>query len=562
MKKSALLLIYMCVWGGQALAQNPKWFKKARKAQISIMTFDEKGTLLQSGNGFYVDEKGTALTNYDLFKNAAQAKVVDADGHESEVDLILGASSLYDVVKIRVKTNKKTSPLTLSGRMGVKNEHVYILPYPTKEKAVCLNDTLKEIQKFNSTYGYYTLSREANEKYESCPVMDEEGEVLGMIQLPAAGSKQSHFAISATYANSLQIHALSASDNDLKSIGIRKGLPAEENEAATFIYMAGAVSDSLTYNLYLNDYISQFPESANGYTQRADFYMAHGNYEAAEADFDTAMKTARQKDEVYYSFSKMLYELNLKKDYKVYKDWDMQKSLTLAQEAERINPLPLYTLQQGNSLYVLKDYEKAYEKYIALTRTNMRSADLFLYAAQCKSMLQADTLQVLALQDSAVACFTKPYIKAAAPALLARANTRLQLGMYREAVIDMNDYEHLMREEVNAYFYYLRQQAEMRCRMYQQALDDIGQAIKLDRNEPLYHAEKAIIHYHVGEYEQAIKAARNAIELKADFADCYRIIGICMLSTDQREEGLKNLRRAAELGDEAAQNILNQEAGK
>ena len=37
-----------------AQAQNPKWFKKARKAQISIITFDENGQHLKSGNGFFI----------------------------------------------------------------------------------------------------------------------------------------------------------------------------------------------------------------------------------------------------------------------------------------------------------------------------------------------------------------------------------------------------------------------------------------------------------------------------------------------------------------------------
>ena len=65
-----------------------------------------------------------------------------------------------------------------------------------------------------------------------------------------------------------------------------------------------------TYNQYLNDYAEQFPKSSEPYTQRADFYMAHGNYAAAEEDMNAAMDVAEKKDEVYYAFSKLLYELN------------------------------------------------------------------------------------------------------------------------------------------------------------------------------------------------------------------------------------------------------------
>ena len=89
-------------------AQNPKWFKKAQKAQISIITYDEGGNILSSGYGFYINESGTAIADYSLFENAHAAKVVNADGKEYDVETIEGASSLYDVVRFQVNTNKKS----------------------------------------------------------------------------------------------------------------------------------------------------------------------------------------------------------------------------------------------------------------------------------------------------------------------------------------------------------------------------------------------------------------------------------------------------------------------
>ena len=466
---------------------------------------------------------------------------------------------LYDLVKFRVKTDKDTPALTISDRMGVKHEHVYVLPYPTKENKMCVNDTLHDIQKFNEKYGYYTLGRPLDEKYLNSPVMDEEGEVLGMIQRKANASATTSYAVSVAYGNTLCTNGMSSADNDLNAIHIRKALPADEADIRTFLFMTAARSDSATYNQYLNDYAEQFPKSSEPYTQRADFYMAHGNYAAAEEDMNAAMDVAEKKDEVYYAFSKLLYELNLKPGYTVYKDWDMNKSLSLAGEAYKQNPLPLYTLQEGNTLYALKDYEKAFEKYLSLTGTNMRSANLFLYAAQCKRMAGADTLQILALQDSAVACFSKPYLKDAAPALLERSHTLLALGRYRDAILDLNEYEHLMGDELTAYFYYRREQAEMQCRMFQQAVDDIDRAIRMEPKEPLYHAERAVVYYRIGEFAEALSSAKKSAELNPEFGDAYRLMGICQLKLNQREEGLAHLKKAAELGDESAQAILQSE---
>ena len=559
MKKIIFILTCLSTLGSHLVAQNPKWFKKAAKAQISIVTMNEKGDMLQSGSGFFIGKDGTALADYQLFKQASKAKVVSGEGKEYEVEAIIGASSLYDLVKFRVKTDKDTPALTISDRMGVKHEHVYVLPYPTKENKMCVNDTLHDIQKFNEKYGYYTLGRPLDEKYLNSPVMDEEGEVLGMIQRKADASATTSYAVSVAYGNTLCTDGMSSADNDLNAIRIRKALPADEADIRTFLFMTASRSDSATYSQYLNDYILQFPKSSEAYTQRADFYMAHGNYAAAEEDMKSALEVTEKKDETYYAFSKLLYELNLKPGYQVYKDWNLNHSLTLAEEAYKANPLPLYILQEGNTLYALKEYEKACEKYLSLRETNMRSAQIFLYAAQCKRMAKTDTLQILALQDSAVACFKKPYPKDAAPSLLERSNTLLELGHYREAIADLNEYEHLMSNELTAYFYYRREQAEMQCRMFQQAVDDIDRAIRMEPKEPLYHAERAVVYYRLGEFEEALKSAQKSAELNPKFGDAYRLAGICQLRLNQREKGLSNLKKAIELGDESAQAILAEE---
>lgn len=562
MKKTILLLSFLFyLITIPSTAQNPKWFKKAAKAQITIQTFDGEDNELHQGFGFFVDKNGTAIADFELFKSAAKATVKDADGNNYEVNVIIGASSLYDLVKFRVKTDKETPYLTISERIGVNKEHVYILPYPTREKQVCLNDTLKHVNKFNEQYGYYTLGRMLEDAFLNSPVMDDEGEVIGLIQRHSGKSANAAYAISATYANTLHTKAMSATDNDLNSILIRKSLPNNEEEARTFLYIISSRTDANTYLDYLNEYVQKFPKSSDPFLQRADYYLANNNYPAAENDLNTAINIASDKANAYYTYSKLIYELNLNQNYTQYKDWDMKKAYDMSVKAYNINPLPLYIAQQGNTLYALKEYDAAAEKFISLSNTNMRSADYFLYAAQCKKMAQAPDSVILSLQDSAVACFTKPYIKEAAQSLFERYNTLLKMERYREAVLDMNDYEHLMLNDLTDYFYYLREQAEMKCRMFQQAVDDIDRAVRMNPNEAIYHAERAVVYYRIGEFAEALKAAEKSTQLSNDFADAYRIMGICQIELGDDTSAQKSLKKAADLGDESAQQILQQKYG-
>src|SRR5574344_1254859 len=98
-----------------ALLAAGKLPKTAPRALVKVTTFDASGNTLGEGIGFFIDESGTALAPFALFDKAARAEAVTAKGERLEVTRILGAGSLYDMVKFRVAVKKgKTVCLTLA----------------------------------------------------------------------------------------------------------------------------------------------------------------------------------------------------------------------------------------------------------------------------------------------------------------------------------------------------------------------------------------------------------------------------------------------------------------
>ena len=93
--------------------------------------------------------------------------------------------------------------------------------------------------------------------------------------------------------------------------------------------------------------------------------------------------------------------------------------------------------------------------------------------------------------------------------------------------------------------------------MFQQALDDIERAAKMDPKEPLYQAELAAANYRFGQIDEAVTAARAAIALDDQFPDAFRILGVCLRQQKKEAEARQALQRAAELGDETAKSLLN-----
>jgi Flp pilus assembly protein TadD len=94
--------------------------------------------------------------------------------------------------------------------------------------------------------------------------------------------------------------------------------------------------------------------------------------------------------------------------------------------------------------------------------------------------------------------------------------------------------------------------------MYQQALEDIDRAIRLSPREALFHLQRAVLLYSVGETTEAISSAQKSVELAPDFAEAYRILGICQMENKDTEVGKNNLKKAAELGDETAKRLLEE----
>ena len=215
-----LLFILLFLFTLNASAQT-KWLKKARKAQLNLVSYDANGQLLHSTNGFLIDEEGTVLSDYASFKGAARAVAIDEKGTEYPILTVAGASSLYDVIKLRADI-RKGQPLPLATINGLKGQDVFVLPYLTSKSGLPTATTIEDAKTFKELYSYYTLPVKLTERSTSCPVVNSEGEVIGLVQMTAKADEEKSYAISATYVNELQITAINANSADYRDILIRK----------------------------------------------------------------------------------------------------------------------------------------------------------------------------------------------------------------------------------------------------------------------------------------------------------------------------------------------------
>lgn len=533
------------------------WASKEVKSMLTLKTFSADGSLLSSSTGFFVGSNGEAISTFAPFKGAQRAIIIDAQGKEYAVEQMLGANETYDVAKF-VTAARKTTPLPIAASAN-NGSDIWLMPYTVNKQPTCISGKISSAETFQDTYQYYTLAINIEESHVTCPILNNDGAVVGIVQPSAGGQKGVAYAVSARFANDLKITGLSINDPILRQTAIPIALPDDAKDAILTLFLASSTLNKTQFTQLINRFIQKFPNLPDGYINRARLAASEGNFQAAEDDMQQAVKVGTTSDDVHYQYADIIYQKDLYQNDKPFGAWTLDKAFSESQEAYRLNPMSVYLQQQAQIRFAQGKYAEAYSLYEQLTHTEMRSADIFFAASQCKGRL-GDTNAQLALVDSAVNQFSRPYVKTAAPYLMARAQLLSDLGKFRLAVNDYNEYETLMTAQLEAPFYYNRSIAETGGHLFQQALNDINKAIEMAPSEPMYRAEKASLQVRVGQHKEAIETAQQLIKLSPELSDGYLFLGLAQCLTNQKAEGARNLNKAKELGNEQAQTLIDKYA--
>ena len=557
MKKIITILFAACVCC-MVNAQPDKWVKKASKAVFTLKTFNADGSLIGSGNGFFITADGVAVSSYTPFRGAAKAVVIDAMGKEYEVKSIIGANDVYDIAKFRVDATKCQTLRTAPA--AVENTSLWLLPYNAKNAYSCTAAKVKSVQKVQNDYDYYTLEATAPENTVGCPYLNANGEVVGIQQQSSSDDNTTQYAVGAAFATGLKMTGLSLNDPALKATSIKKDLPDELDQAILTLYLASTLGNAQSFVGLVDDFIAKFPQAPDGYSYKAQIMAAQDNYPEADKYMKLAIDNATDKAEARYNYAKMMYQ-NLIYFYdSASHAWSYEQALEQAEQAVALDPQLPYLTQKAQLLFACKRYADSYAAFQDVIGKGGRTAECFYGAARCKEQLN-DTTACLALLDSAVATFSKPYLKEAAPYIYARAQALAESGKYRLAVNDYNEYENLMISQVNSEFYYIRSQVEVKARLFQQALNDLDKAIDKSPDILLYRSEKASLQIRVHLLDQAIETASECIRLFPDASDGYLFLGLAQCLKGDKVQGVANLLKAKQLGDAQA-DVLIEKYGK
>ena len=545
MKRISIIIMTLVLCASSLMAQ-PGPVQKVSKSVFTLTTFNKDGGIIASTQGVFIDNKGTAISTFKPFVGATKASIVDASGKSMNVDAILGADELYDVAKFRIIGATTAAPI--ASKASVAGEKVWLVPYSIK-KSPFQQEGISSVENFMTTYNYYIFSSSVPENAVGCPFVNKNGQVIGLMHTNGQTT-----AIDANYAKQLKVTGLSTLDAALRETGIRIALPDTEQDAITMMTLKKGQIPVDVYKEYTQEFINKFPTSAFGYKEKALYLVDQEKYDEAAKLMEEGIKKSAAKDEAHSNYADLIYQKIAYKGDSTYTAWTLDKAIDEAQKAYAAKPQPVYKHQEAQINFLKGNYQKACDMFLDLTKSNLNGGELYFEAAQAKTHLKAPAQEIEVLLDSAISVGARTGM--AGNYYLARANFLNEQGQYRRAIQDYNMYDSIARP-VDASFFYTRYQCETKLRMWQPALLDIARACYLAPKQPTFFAEWASLDLRVKRYDEGISAATHCTKLAPEYADGYLLLGLLQKEKGLKDEAIKNLKKAQELGDTRAADYLS-----
>ena len=167
-----------------------------KEATVTIYTFDEYGSPSGEGSGFFIDEKGTCLTNYHVLDGATKAILKNSDGMEFEIDSVLISSKKKDVVKFNIKNpgNKKFAYLKFANSDIKQGDRVYNVSSPVGLEQTVSDGIISALR--NDSHGdIVQVTAPISPGSSGSAIVNEDGDVIAIATFLHKGGQNLNFGV-------------------------------------------------------------------------------------------------------------------------------------------------------------------------------------------------------------------------------------------------------------------------------------------------------------------------------------------------------------------------------
>lgn len=528
----------------------PSGVKSASSAVCKIITYDTAGKLKSSSNGVFVSNGGVCVTDYKNLVGADSLVVMTKDGKKYQLKYVNGVDDIYDIARLTA-IMKKSSFVQLSDAPVTVGTPVYVVMYSSSKTPSVVNGKVSEISSAKDGDKYYTLDIKLPESAVSCPVVSEDGKLIGIAQKSEEDGKA--YACGVKMTEKMGFDAFMFTNLVASSVSLIKKLPATENDAQVALMMGISNIPESDYLKYLHQFMEMYPDSPYSYESLAKYY-ATKDQELADENIKEACQKYQKEDEQHYAMAKFIYT-NLE-NMKGTKGYEVADAYREIDDAISINPLPLYYQLKGELEYSENKFSEAKESFGRVISSNLCTYPAVADYIELNRKCGADYDEQIMLVDSLMETKKDILGNDTLNLIYTKAVYLDGVGKYAEALRYLNIFSAGFNEKMSDEFFYYREQVAMRGKRYQQAMNDILKARELAPDNLVYMVEHAGLCIIAGNYNEALVLLGQCLAKEPDNVDINRLTGLAMLQVGRKEEACKHLKKASDAGDETAKRLL------
>lgn len=172
--------------------------EETEKATFIIYAYDEYGTPQGTGSGFFIDNKGTGITNYHVLDGAVKAILKTSDEKEYEINQVLASDRKWDIIKFSIKNidNATFKYLDFADKELEKGDKVYNISSPMGLEASVSEGIVSSIRT-DKRYGQIIQTTTSISSGSSgSALLNERGEVFAVATFKYEKGENLNFGVS------------------------------------------------------------------------------------------------------------------------------------------------------------------------------------------------------------------------------------------------------------------------------------------------------------------------------------------------------------------------------
>jgi tetratricopeptide (TPR) repeat protein len=200
-----LILSALPLWAQSDL---PELVRRVKPSAVAVETFGARGEKLSRGSGFFV-ATDRIITNRHVIENASRVEIKLVDGKTYQASGVLATDGEGDLALLQVQVPaENAAPLPIERETPQEGESIVVIGNPFGLEGSVSNGIVSAVREIAGYGRIIQITAPISPGSSGSPVVNMNGQVIGIATLQAAEGQSLNFAVPATRIAALKINAL------------------------------------------------------------------------------------------------------------------------------------------------------------------------------------------------------------------------------------------------------------------------------------------------------------------------------------------------------------------